>query len=785
MTTLDIVNPVDESTVLFSLHDPTGANSGLYGSVTTKLAADFDLGSPTLQSTTVAPQDLDATYSAFAKRATANMKGKLILQGASADSLTLATGTLAQYLTQGCVMRYVLGTAVYLLDVLPSATPALMAGGELALYRVGALFQTDIALNLQRQPYMRMAGLTASANVLANSTMLRDSNVDGTPDSWTKTSTPTLTIDPAQESLHVVAGAATRGVYQASAAASASSGQTWTASAEFKVASGTAAIRLDWRTAADANISTTTQTTTVAGWTRVSVSGTAPATTDHIRLLIESSGAASTFDVRRVMLNLSSTVDPYRVKGELVYLDPATTGNAKMLPVFNPGTAPAPMTITAAFPDASTNVEALDYFLATTDNIPGNHALADYLNGPYYAQAEANGNGWTLAAGVDTTLAGAADATASPGSGTSVARITHATDPTTYNKRITFSRSTLLDAMRGTHRVFARVKPATVAKFRMQLKWSAGGTTTETNDEFLLDQSLNSAVSWALCDLGTIDLPVATAVTMSQMTLELWSRMGAAGTAVNLDVDYLMFVPQALAAHAQVAGEGLSVHTITDGQDLQVPKDLGAGDPTWVAGAAHGDSMRLDAINEAAGVGSTTTGAWTGVSGGRHEVYINASRKNFIGTIHVEIANLTDNTVTTTYTYASSTANSGGIRQKMIVTDVAGKVYQPRLTVTAYTSGKVDVLAVDDNAITSIAQNNQVRSDPGSTSLARYAIERLDSSSYYVAALEADRVPFWVSPGLSLLWIESYDVGVGGVELPHFNARTITLTPTVYPRWWA
>ena len=42
-----------------------------------------------------------------------------------------------------------------------------------------------------------------------------------------------------------------------------------------------------------------------------------------------------------------------------------------------------------------------------TDFISGADYLVDYLNGPYYGQAEANGNGWTLTAGTNTTLAGA------------------------------------------------------------------------------------------------------------------------------------------------------------------------------------------------------------------------------------------------------------------------------------------------------------------------------------------------------------------------------------------
>lgn len=784
--TLNIVDPSDETTVLFSMQDASGTYAPAYGATKVEVSGlNPDLGTPRLQSTEVTPQDIDATYSAFSKRATADMKLKLIITASSYDNLSLACGTLSQYLTQGCVMKYSAGTNVFLIDVLPSPTPGLIAGQELAFHRAGVQFQTDVELTLLRQPYFRQSGLTPATNTLSNSTPLRDSDADGTPDSWTKVSTPTLTIAPTTQSLHVVAGAATRGVYQATGAASASAAQVWTLSADVKVTSGTAALRLDWRTAAAANISNSDQTTTTATWARVSVTGTAPATTDHIRATLISSGAAATFDVRNVQLELASTATSYRVAAETVNLDPATAGFSKMLPVWNPGTAPAPMTITTKFPDSNSNVEAMDFWLATTDNIAGNHYLSDYLNGPYYAQAERSANGWTLTAGTDTTLLGATDASASPGSGTAVARITHSTDPTTFNTRITFTRSTFLDALRGTHRVFARVKPAAAKKYRLQLSWSAGTLTTETNDEFLLDATLNTSNVYALCDLGTIDIPTSSAVTMANLTLELSSRMGLGTSASNLDVDYIMLVPQTNSAHV-IATEAETVTSVTtQGADMQVPKDLGAGDPTWTAGTATGTAVRLNVLNQAAGIGSTSTGAYTGQAGATHGFITQVQENNFIGTYNIEVANLTDNTVVSTQAYTRATASNFGLGFGNHFADTAGKVYQPRVTLTSYTSGNIKVLSIAVRAISTIAQNQQIRTDPGSTGPDRYAVERLDSSSFYVGALDADRVPFWIPPGLSLLWVESYDASVGGEELPHINARTLTVTPTVYPRHWA
>src|SRR6185369_1184402 len=104
---------------------------------------------------------------------------------------------------------------------------------------------------------------------------------------------------------------------------------------------------------------------------------------------------------------------PFRVVAQTVNVDPAASGFALYLPVFNPSTAPAPCQIELAFPDSSTAGVEVDYALLTDEQIVGRNRLADLLNGPFYAQAESTGNGWTvtLATGTSST----ADANASGG----------------------------------------------------------------------------------------------------------------------------------------------------------------------------------------------------------------------------------------------------------------------------------------------------------------------------------------------------------------------------------
>ena len=771
------------SQVLFDLNDPTGANSGLYGGVTTGIGRDgFDIGTPELQTSDVQAQDIDATFSSFSKRATATMKGTILIQATSFDRLVQAAGTLSQLLTQGCVMRYSFGGTVYYLDVLPSTNAPVLNGNEDALYKAGVTFDMDIPLELKRQPYLRAAGLDPAVNWLSNPTLLRDSDGDGLPDGWTLLSTPTVSVVASTQSLHIVGAAAARGVRQDTATATAAAGDQWTISADVQVTSGSVLLSIDWRTGAGASISVSSVASSSATWTRITVTATAPATTDHIRARIETNGAAATFDVRNIQLEKASAQSVFRVKSETVLLDPAGAGFAKMLPVWNPSSAPAPLVIKTKFPDSNSNVEAMDFFLATSDAIPGNKYLSDFLNGPYYAQAEASGHGWTVSGGTDTTLAGTVDSALSPGSGTTGALITHSTDPRVLQKRVTFTRSTTLDSLRGIHRVFARVKPAFATAYKLQLKWSAGSAVTETNDIFVVDQSgIGTATPFPeLADLGTIEIPPNPNVALNALTMELWTGMYGTGTAKNLAVDGLIIVPQDNSAHV-VAAEAETLAAVTVfGEDMQAPKNIGA--ESWSFGTIKGTKVRLDNVNEAAAIGSNTTGGWTGTGSGVRQIVYYVQSNGFIGTYNAEVVDLTSNTIV----YQQSVTLPGGstFGPWVTFTEAAAHPYQPRVTITSYASGSLDVLQIDMVPILSIVQNQQIRTDPGSTGLDRYAAERLDSSDNYVGALGADRVPFWIPPGLSLVWLESYDVNQNGSELPHINSRTLTVTPTIYPRYW-
>jgi hypothetical protein len=780
-TTLQIVDPENTNAILFDLNDPTSANSGLYGGVRTDLLSDVDWGSPELDRSIVQDSTLDIGYSTFSRRALASVKLKLRISNASSyDNMAKATARLADLLSRGGVLKWIANGSsdTRLIDFEPAPTPVLLHGQTYGMFQATVIFDSPdgVELTFERQPYMRSARLDPATNkMVSNPTLLRDSNGDGTPDGWTIVSTPTLTISAAQESLHVVAGAATRGVSQNTVTASASSGQTWTVAVDVLVASGTAALILDWRTAADATISTVTTTSTSTTWTRISATGVAPGTTDHIKVRLESSGAAATFDVRNCQAEQSATPTPFRVVAETVNIDPAASGFARIIPIYNPSSAPAPVEITAKVPDVTPATVEFLYGLRASDAVTGKLLLADYLNGPSYAQAEATGGNWTVTLGTDTS---AAAGTGASGGGNNVARCTFATAISDITKRITWSRTTLLDSLRGELDVYVRVKAASLHQHRLQLRWSPGNADPAfySNDEAVHDTTDSvSGGQWSTIYLGPIDLPTETNVTLGTLRLELWAALEQGATASNLDIDYLSLVPVQKASVTGPDGDS----TVWLGDEMKKGVESGTN-PTTL-----GHLLFFDDTTDSAGTAPVAGGI---VQAGHHITRFRlgngyASARN----IDIRIRNRTDSTTVKTKTVAVM-GNTNRV-EKLIQWDaVAGKTYQAQVLnpggVSTITKRNVYLRSVKDSFIPVVIQNEAIRTDPGSRTT-RYVVEKIDSSNNLMGEWESTQVPFWAPPGLSLLYIECWDAAnIGYNENTSVLTRTLTVTPAVYPRWW-
>src|SRR5262249_49728252 len=105
-SSLQIVDPDNEATVLYDFHDPTGANSALYGAVWTKLITDVNFGTPSLaHDAAVGPTDPRSV--AFARLARRTVSFRHVVLGANYDALQTAVGYLGRYIADGACLRWV------------------------------------------------------------------------------------------------------------------------------------------------------------------------------------------------------------------------------------------------------------------------------------------------------------------------------------------------------------------------------------------------------------------------------------------------------------------------------------------------------------------------------------------------------------------------------------------------------------------------------------------------------------------------------------------------------
>src|SRR5207247_77881 len=127
---------------------------------------------------------------------------------------------------------------------------------------------------------------------------------------------------------------------------------------------------------------------------------------------------------------------------------------------------------------------------------------------------------------------------------------------------------------------------------------------------------------------------------------------------------------------------------------------------------------------------------------------------------HYEVANLTDNTIDVTQEMSLPNAASGNDswNRTLVFDGVAGKSYQPRVVINTLSVGtlKVTVSSIMVLLLPTVTQNQKVRSDPGSLPT-RSDVEKLDSSANMMVPLSATAVPFWLPPGLSLIYLNEFD----------------------------
>jgi hypothetical protein len=778
--------------ILFDFNDPTAANVGSNRYLKTTLFQKVDLGIPAVEFDRFAPKSAPGGYTTFQREGFRTVSIPFTMRAASTVDLSWAMAQLNTHIIGGCVIRWRMdgATDYKFIDVEPSQPSYYIDGRELALHDAATMMETveGVTVQLTAQANLRGAAQASSANLFTNSTLTRDSDDDGDPDVWAWVSASNITNQTISASGEAhqfdIATGAVRTMTQATAAASASVGQVWSCSFYARVTSSTmtnvqAQAVITWRTSAPADISTSSGTlvTLTPGFQRITLTATAPATTDRMVAglqLDDTSATSATVQWKNASLELAAAPTPFTVATETVSMDPAATGMAEYLPVYNPGDAWSPCEFIISAPDASTALTDIYMSRKSSMGQPG-RALTDFLNGPFKAQAESSLNGWTVTLG--TNVAAAAVGADASGAGSDVARINHATNPTVYSKKITWTRTTDLDSLRGEHDVWVRVKAVAAEVFTMQLRWGPGDSTPPpyTLDEVTHDASAATAFGFVMVKLGRIRLPREPGVTFGTLKLELWTHVGTADQ--DLDIDYLDFMP--CEAQVHISAPPGATNTWAGSELVSPVTNPGGGTAGFVASG----TMNFDTTTDNAG---TPPAAGSITETGRHRATVRV--KHPIGTAGdvctVRVRNITDSTTTVTTTLTQTAAEVASGLDRTVTLDfdaVAAKVYQvqaddPTGVIFAWNIGPIS-----ESFIPTVAQNEKVRADPGTTPT-RSAVEKLNSSSTLLGTMNATGVPFWLPPGLSLIGFEALDVSLAGYEEPQaLNARTLTVAANVTP----
>lgn len=770
--TLQWVDESDLTTVLFDCNDDTGVNNERGLKTFTR---NLRLGQVDPEIARHAPADSPGGFTAFSRDGLVQMSWRQgVIEGQSFDQIAAGIGVLQRMVRRGGVLRWIPeGSAdTTYIDAEPSSPPGLFVD-EADAFRAltSKQYLEGLEVDVMRQPYLRGAQLAASVNVLLNATMLRDSDANGTPDGWTLIN-GTHTIDVATASLQISHGAAVDLINQDF---TASAGTTFTASIEGIVVSGTRTARLQLVSRPSGAVVGTVDITATAWGTRVSCTGTIAGGDTSMRVKLAYAGGSGTTVIRtrNAQMQTGSVAGPFRTGVDLVAMDPAATGMAKLIPVFNPWPAWAALELDLAFPDSGTAISDVLLGLMSDEGVPGARSLVDFLNGPFYAQAEASGNGWTVALGTNVS-AQAVGALAS-GSGSDVARINHATDPGKFSKKITWTRTTRLDGLRGEFDVWARVKPQGAEIFYPRLRWGPDDTTPPTftlSDGAPLDATGASSHEWVPWKLGRIRLPLEQTVTLGTLKMELWTK--TSGTDQDLDVDYIFLLPADQQAHLTAPERSSSERWL--GRELATPvTSPGAGS----AGVVIGDDLFFNTSGDNAG---TPPAGGAINETGRHicEFALTGGQSTLARTVKLNIRNVTDSVDTISKT-VTLPERYGKKVYRLKFDAVAGKTYQAQVddptNITGPDETNVSTRWIRDSYRGAVSQNERLRSDPR-----RAIVERLASGGAVRAPFGASKVPFWIPPGSSLLAVWALDLELPAYDVPtSVLARTVTVSPNLTP----
>jgi hypothetical protein len=527
-STLQIVDPSD--VVLFELNG-TSTN---YGGITVDLLADPNWGLPVFESGRFSSAMSDGGTTSWRRAALTPATLKIRMRGTSYDNLAAALGELSRLLAAGCVMKWIPnGSSVTkYVDIEPTDTPLILDGRELALYL--ATVQVDspdgIELRLLRQPYFRGAERDPRVNILTNSLLLRDVGQDARPDDWAWSSAANI----ANEAIGAngygfeISTGAQRQLHQVTPTASVANGETWTMSGYARVTSATytnakVQAMIEFQTSGGAAVTTATGTLSGAlttAWTRVSVTGTAAATTSKadVGLRLDNDDATMAgVQLRNFQFEKASAAGAFRAGVMTPSNDPAASPG-RMVYFWADGDAPTP--VRCYFAGSVSNV-----VIVGVDSSP--YAYADnYL----WKQAES----MTQGTSTGTVVEGAA----ASGTGSDASRTTFVTNGLSATRLTWVFTAAELAAARGRRwRIFMRGRADSASEdfdFQVTVNWA------NRTDDLDPISAATLGTSYYDFDLGSFTVPDEP---LTSLSLVFHASRTTSGGSANWDWDFVHLVP--------------------------------------------------------------------------------------------------------------------------------------------------------------------------------------------------------------------------------------------------
>lgn len=341
--------------------DLNGANGVAMGSVTIELLHHPDFGSPETEFSRYGYASRDGGTTVRRRAAITPFSLPIRINHTSYDNKARAVNRLAELLAAGCTMLWVpdTSTSSRYIAVEPSSTPVQLDGREWALQQATARVADPegVTLNLFRQPYLYGAELDPTVNKLTNATLLNDVGQDGRPEGWTWSSATNISnevivFDKKNSCYRFnIATGSQRKLLQTPANGTVVASEVWTLSGYIRVPAVLGGPKcqavIEWHdnVAGITGTSTGTLTALTTEWARLTVSGTAPASTvtAEVGLRMDNDDATAVdVDYRGMQFEKAASASVFRVGLETANTDPVVSPGRKTV-FWNDGDARAPI----------------------------------------------------------------------------------------------------------------------------------------------------------------------------------------------------------------------------------------------------------------------------------------------------------------------------------------------------------------------------------------------------------------------------------------------------------